>query len=155
MTRSPFTPDAGGYVVAVLISFAAMVVLLALGVLDEGLGQVAAALLLGVLYVTVAGTPCALVGVPLVHLACRRVPFQAVHVVVAGLVGLLAGLVFDVLVLAPLDGGPASVPMALEVGVSAAIGRLAVVRMVPAVRARRWVPLPPVDDDFAGTPPGW
>jgi len=156
VSRAPsYTPGWDGYLVAVLVSVGLTVLALAVSILPEGLGQALAALLAGTLYVTLFAAPTAPVGVLLVHLTCRGVRAQWVHVVAAGVAGLLTGLAFQHLVVGPGSGILEGWFLTLVLGLSTAAGRAAVIPLVPAVRARRRSSREPVDDDFAGTPPGW
>ncbi len=140
------TPGPLGYLVAVLVSDFVFVLLLNLDAWTDG---DAMALFLGLglftYYTALFSIPFAVPGVLLVHFLCRRATSQAVHVVAAGAVGLLAGLVAERWL---FDGDVLS-RFVLAMGVAAATGRAAVIAMVPAVRRGRQV----VDDDFAGTPP--
>ena len=155
MSRAPsYTPGWDGYLVAVLVSVGLTVLALAASILSEGLGQALAALFVGTIYVTLFAVPTAPVGVLLVHLTCRGVRAQWVHVVAAGLAGLLTGLAFQQLV----ESGSGVLEgwfLTLVLGFATAAGRAAVIPLVPAVRERRRSSREPVDDDFAGTPPGW
>jgi hypothetical protein len=149
------TPGWDGYLVAVLVSIALTVLGLALSVLaEDGLGQALAALVVGTLYVTLFAIPTAPIGVLVVHVACRGVRAQWVHVLAAGLAGLLTGLASRQVV----DTGSNLLEgwgLTLVLGLATAAGRAAVVPLVPAVRASRQDRRPPVDDDFAARPRGW
>lgn len=83
-------------------------------------------------------------GVLLVHLACRRVRQQWVHVLAAGIAGVLSGVAFHLLV--DIGGSDilGSSLLPVVVGVATAVGRASVIPLVPDVGARRG----PVDDDF-------
>ncbi len=117
---------------------------------EHGLANAAAALFVATVYVTIFALPTAPVGVLLVHLACRRVSSQRVHVLAAGLAGILTGVAFGLLVEVGSDTiEPWSLTLVL--GVATAAGRAAVIPLVPARRASKG----PVDNDFAGTPHGW
>ncbi|WP_027861139.1 hypothetical protein [Marmoricola sp. URHB0036] len=156
MSRAPsYTPGWDGYVVAVLVSMGLTILALAASILSEGLGQALAALLVGTIYVTLFAFPTAPVGVLLVHLACRGVRAQWVHVLAAGLAGLLTGLAFQQLVVERGSGPLEGWFLTLLLGSATAAGRAAVIPLVPAVRARRRSSKELVDDDFARTPPGW
>lgn len=88
------TPGLAGYLAAWALSCVAMVgglagTALADPTTDQPLETALTWLVLGSLYVPLYSLPFALVGVPLVHLLCRRVPRQWVHAVAAGAAGLL------------------------------------------------------------------
>jgi hypothetical protein len=135
--RSPYTPDWAGYLLAWLVASGAMAALLTVGVLlDAGLLQALQAAFMCAFYIPPFSIPAALVGIPLVHLACRRVPAQWVHVAVAGLAGFVTGLVTELL-LGPLLEGTLTGWLPGEVALSAALGRAAVIRFVPDVQRRR------------------
>lgn len=141
----PTTPGAGGYLLAVLVAIAVTVVLLALTWTSlASPGRFAAALVVLTVYVTVFAVPAALIGVPLVHLCCRRVEAQWVHVLVAGLAGVLTGVTFGA-VAVRMAGGHDVASLALVLGSAAAIGRASV---IPLVRRPE-----PVDDDFPAERP--
>lgn len=76
--------------------------------------------------------PTAPVGVLVVHLACERFDAQWIHVLASGLVGTGAVVTVSVLLL----GGPFEFwELALGVGLCTALGRAAVIPMVPVIRA--------------------
>jgi hypothetical protein len=132
MTR-PNTPGPAGYLLGVGVSFllCAPLVLLWLNAGSGPEGWLAAALYLPIalLEVSTYGLPVALAGVILVHATCFLVPWQSVHVVVAGAAGLgLAWAWTDVTDLASL--GPPAHTISVLVGVSAAAGRAAVIPLV-------------------------
>ena len=142
------TPGPGGYLLAVLVSDFAFALLLGLGALADGdIDAFFGGLVLFTVITAIYAIPFAVPGVLLVHFLARRATSQLVHVATAGAVGLLAGLVASAWIFRN-DGWPWLV---LEVGVATAVGRAAVIPLVPAVRGRRQ----PVDDDFAGTPSRW
>ena len=156
MNRAPsYTPGWDGYVVAVLVSMGLTILALAISILSEGVGQALAALLVGTIYVTLFAVPTAPVGVLLVHLTCRGVRAQWVHVLAAGLAGLFTGPAFQQVVVEPGSGLLEGWFFTLLLGSATAAGRASVIPLVPAVIARRRRSRRPVDDDFAGTPPGW
>jgi hypothetical protein len=135
--KQPNTPGPVGYLLGVGVSFlvCAPLVLVWLNADSGAEGWVAAALYLPIALVEVStyGLPVALAGVVLVHAACSLVPWQWVHVVVAGATGLaLAWAWTDLTDLTSL--GPPAHTISVLVGVSAAIGRGAV---IPIVRHRR------------------
>ena len=146
--RGPHTPGLLGYLLAVLVSV--VVVVVVLGLVEGGettvTATVEAGLDLAALLVVLA-LPFAVPGVALVHLCCRRVPHQAVHVLAAGLAGVVSGLV--VLVLGLWSAAP------VVVGGATALGRLSVVPLVERRRRRALLQAGavPVDDDFPATPP--
>ncbi|HWU20188.1 MAG TPA: hypothetical protein VN088_01585 [Nocardioides sp.] len=84
------TPDPRGYLAAWAVSAAVYAAIFAIGTsLRDGTGA-GTALGVFVIYgygIGAVSIPFALVGVGLVHLTCRRVRHQAVHVVAAGLAG--------------------------------------------------------------------
>jgi hypothetical protein len=153
--RPRTTPGLAGYWLAVLVSIGVTALSIAVQSLPgDGLGGAAAVLIVGTLYVTIFAIPTAPIGVLLVHFACRRVQDQRVHVLVAGLAGILTGVVFGLLI----DVGSGVLEMwsfTLTLGIATATGRAVVIPLVPAVRDRKQHPAQPVDDDFAGTPHGW
>ena len=135
------TPTAVGYLLAVGVSIGVAAILLAvLWASERNVQGIAAALLVSLVYVTVLAIPVAPVGVLLVHLCCRRTDRQGVHVLAAGLAGVLAGLAFGALV-SGVPGAAERLDLALVLGVAAATGRAAVIPLRPA-RPR------PVDNDF-------
>ena len=147
-TRPQHTPGPGGYILAVLVSDFAFALLLGLGALADGDTEAFfGGLVVFTVITAIYSIPFAVPGVLLVHFVARRASSQLVHVATAGAVGLLAGLVASGLMFRD-SGWPW---LFLEVGVATAVGRAAVIRMVPAVRRARQ----PVDNDFAGTPPRW
>ena len=149
MTSAP-TPDVAGYLKGIGVSIALTTVsfvgLQVLGAGPVGVAQVAAVplqLMVGLLYVLPVGVVAGPLGAVVVHLTCRHVRRQWVHVLVAGLAGLGVGALVALGPGAALDGLVHPGLLALLTGASAAAGRA-------AVRPRT-----PVDDDFAGTPPRW
>ena len=151
-------PGPAEYAVAVATTLVLSAVGLdALQVLDTGSGagrilQLAPGAVVALVYVVPVGLPLAVLGAGLVHLLCRRVRSQWVHVLAAGTAGLLAGLLVVRPLAASVDGIVHPTVLALVAAVSAALGRAAVVPLLPAAAAP---PRTPVDDDFAGTPPRW
>lgn len=148
--RARSTPGWEGYVVAVLVSDGLCALgLVAVASLTPGPGawgswldgvvDLLVALVLAAIYVGIVSVPFALVGVPLVHLLCRRARRQWVHVSVAGAAGLLAGLAFAG-VARGVDGLAYWPWMVLVVPVATAGGRAAVIPLCPSART-------PVDDD--------
>jgi hypothetical protein len=114
---------------------------------EDGLMGSLAVLVVGTVYAGIFALGAGPVGVLLVHVTCRHVEAQWVHVLAAGMAGVLTGIAFGQLVdvgSSALDGWV----LTLILGISTAIGRAAV---IPLARGRRT----PVDDDFAGRPPGW
>ncbi|MEO7351455.1 MAG: hypothetical protein ABIR34_12525 [Marmoricola sp.] len=140
-TRRRPTPDAGGYVLAVLVSIGVTTLLLVLtDITLHDLQRDLAALLVATIYVTLFALPTAPIGVLLVHLACRRVEQQSVHVLAAGLAGVLTGLCFGAWV-DGVSGLADTFSLSLILGVATAAGRAAVIPLRPRVRT-------PVDSDF-------
>jgi len=123
---SLYTPGVGGYALGILVSGLAVLV--------------ASAALLGLFAVYVAvvlvvfGIPIGVVGAALTHFTCRDAPSQLAHVLFAGLWGWVLTLVVTV-----LAGGDLGYVLALPTcaGVAAAIGRAAVVGLVPEPRAQQ------------------
>ncbi|GAB3990886.1 hypothetical protein [Nocardioides marmoraquaticus] len=123
------SPGPLGYALAVLVSVVALAVLAA--VVEATYAEAAsdpASVLVGVaLFGTVLALGIAPPGVLAVHLVTLRVRSQAVHVLVTGVVGLVAGLV----VVRDLE------PLVALLAVATAVGRATVVPLVPGVRRRR------------------
>ncbi|HWJ12016.1 MAG TPA: hypothetical protein VNS46_21715 [Nocardioides sp.] len=90
---------------------------------EAPVADAAAWVVIAACFVPLYSLPFALVGVPLVHLVCRRVGAQWVHVVVAGLAGLLPLAVAGVMTGEWVWG-------VAPVGACTALGRLAVVPLV-------------------------
>lgn len=136
--NGPNTPGFFGYVVAVLVSFVAfgfLVGFFAMLSAADPLAGLAILLLYAPMAAAVAGTyglPVALAGAALVALGLRRVAPQPVHVLGAGLVGLVLTPVY--LSLVGLADDDSILMLSVAVGLAAALGRLAV---VPLVRSRR------------------
>jgi len=139
------TPGAAGYVLAVLLSWVLICVGLALteAISDLGPGfRVTSVDLewlvvgpviwgLGSAYFVAATAP---VGVVLLHFGCRSIRQQWVHVLVTAVLGTLAVYaVAFVIGEVPSDWDK----VAAGVGFCTAVGRAAVIPMVPAVRLRR------------------
>ncbi|HWU20187.1 MAG TPA: hypothetical protein VN088_01580 [Nocardioides sp.] len=125
------TPGPGGYLIAWVVSVVSFGVLLALWGLAAGDGELldlASGAYLVTFFAFFYSIPFAAVGIPVVHLACRKVRAQWVHVVVAGLAGLSPMVTFMLL------GGPWDVMGAPVVPVATMIGRWCV---VPLVTRRR------------------
>lgn len=136
----PSTPGLLGYALAWIASVVAVIALtggwlVAEAVVDIAAGTAGADSLLVALewtvltgyFATFWSAPFALVGIPLVHLLCRRIGAQWVHVLAAGGAGLLPLVLMRVLV------GEWELGWAL-VAACTALGRLAV---VPVVWRRR------------------
>ncbi|GAB3261336.1 hypothetical protein GCM10027425_24700 [Alteromonas gracilis] len=141
----PYTPTVPGYLAMLWLVFVIFGVTIggALLVVEESaafggvVGLVVSALVISAIATTVSavlGSLPALLGILLVHLVCRRVRAQWVHVVAFGVAGaVLSGppliwLTDPQLVFHPLQA---------YAGVCAALARLAVTPWVPSVRARR------------------
>jgi hypothetical protein len=145
MSGPQWTPGVAGYLLSVAVSVLITALVTALEILVVGGPiQASAAFVECLVLAGLLSVPIAPVGVLLVHLACRRVEAQWVHVLAAGLAGLLSGLAFSALV----DVGGSDVlaiwPLTLALGFATAVGRASVIGRVPGVRARRH----PVDSDF-------
>ena len=130
--RRPSTPGLTGYLAGWAVSCLVMIggsagIALADPSADQPLLDALAVLALGSFWVPMYSLPFALVGIPLVHLACRRVDAQWVHVVAAGAAGLLP-MVLVRQMTGEWIGGFALIALCT------AAGRLAV---VPIVRQRR------------------
>jgi hypothetical protein len=150
-------PGFGGYLLAYAASVLAYGVLMGLQVLALGtdvlLSVVYAILVIGV--GAVVGLPFALVLIPAVHLACRTVRNQAVHVAAAGFAGLSAGAaVWGFTVVGMNSNGSftaswefvpsrwssgATLGAILALGIATAIGRSAVIPLVLRRRNRATV----------------
>ena len=128
------SPGIGGYVLAVVASAGVLALLFPVGtLLDEPVGYpvlVALVFAYGLAY----SLPVAVPGCLLVHLVCLRVEAQWVHVLAAGVAGLLAGALAP----ARLFGGdwPWLGPL---LGLATTIGRTAV---VPLAGTRQHDPVP-------------
>jgi hypothetical protein len=126
------TPGVGGYVIAWAISvvgFAACFPVAAL--LDSvGVGPGEALAWFGVVLVLAGfvSVPLAVAGILAVHVACRRVRAQWVHVAAAGLAGVAAIELWG-------RASPDVQPLAMMLGAATAFGRLAVVPLVWRRRA--------------------
>ncbi|WP_377326009.1 hypothetical protein ACFJIY_12635 [Pimelobacter simplex] len=123
------TPGWGGYVLAWLISVAAVTVLIVNPAVlrpEDGLGLLEL-LVFGVAagcFVAVFSVPFAAVGIAAVHFACRGVAAQTVHVAAAALAGALASVML-------LPTSPTVSPWSMLVlGSATGLGRLAVVPLV-------------------------
>ncbi|XBB66436.1 hypothetical protein ABFU82_20335 [Nocardioides sp. WV_118_6] len=124
----PNTPGPGGYALAWLVSVllvdAAVVLGTDLGGPPAGLADAVIALWAVGVSGAFFSLPIAIPGVLMVHLACRAVPAQWVHVAAAGLVGLAPAVMLIV-----ATGEPPELGLALLAG-STALGRLVVVPLV-------------------------
>lgn len=131
------TPDPRGYVAAWAVSVVIYAGCFAVGTsLRDGTGT-GTALGVFVIYgyaIGAASIPFALVGVGLVHLTCRRVRHQAVHVVAAGIAGVLPAVVMSAV------DPQAGIWLWWMIPVAAAIGRASA---VPLVRRRQRAQLSP------------
>lgn len=125
------TPGVGGYLLAWLVSALAFSMELAL-LAGKGLGVLLDVSVAMVLLLVLLSVPFAVAGILVVHLSCRRVEAQSVHVLAAGAFG------WACLGLVPLQGAePEGFLVGLALGGPAALGRLAVVPLV--WRRRNWV----------------
>lgn len=132
------TPGAGGYLVAWALTCLGLSCVIAGGTAWEvagddydGDGPLSAALgvfVLSCFFSSLMSLPFAAIGIPVVHLVCRKVAAQWVHVLAAGLAGLSPFLLVSL-----LSGEWWWFPYA-AVAPAAALGRLAV---TPCVRHRR------------------
>jgi hypothetical protein len=133
------SPGLGGYVLAVVVS-ALMIGLLRaeLAFVQNAVnGDLSAETLMiypaGALiyagYAFVYGLPAAVAGCVLVHMCCLTVTEQAAHVALAGVMGAVAGWVYD---LALFDGFDPW--LWLQLGVATTVGRAAVIPL--ALRSR-------------------
>lgn len=138
------SPGVGGYVLAVVASALALGPVVVVSMLPDALrgtedpSSLLGGLVLITLFSLVLSVPVAPAGVLLTHLLCLRVRHQGVHVLAAGLAGVLTVLVWE---WAVDPGGLDRFPLLL--GIATACGRAAVVPLARRRRARRW----PVDDD--------
>ena len=119
------TPGVGGYVVAWLVSVLGFSAELALSMSDGA--PYLLVLALSTAFAMVISLPFAGAGIELVHLACREVPAQALHVAAAGVAGACAGVL-----LMATGCGWLCVPL---LAAPTALGRLVVVPMVWRRRA--------------------
>jgi hypothetical protein len=130
MKGEPNTPDLLGYVLAYFASAAVFAGGVGLwledNLVDGAITAVGVAPVIAVL-----GLPLGAVLMPVVHLTCRRVRAQTVHVLVAGLVGVVGCAFFTRDSLA-LDKD--TLLMLAGAAFSTAVGRAIV---IPLVRARR------------------
>jgi hypothetical protein len=127
------TPGPLGYLGAVLVSIGVTASGIAVSYAPEsGLLAGLWVFVLAAVYSTIAALGAAPVGVLLVHLTCRKVTAQWVHVAVAGLSGVLTGLVFAVWTGDGIEWGYAGYWAGL-LGLATAVGRAAVIpaRRVP------------------------
>lgn len=140
------TPGVGGYAIAVLVSIWVTVLLLALAdASNRDPVGIAMALIVGSVYVTIFALPTAPLGVLVVHLCCRRIEQQWLHVLAAGLCGVLTGLAFGAVV-SGVDGLFETLDLTVMLGVATAVGRAAVIPLLPSRPE-------PVDDDFPAERP--
>ena len=133
------SPGLGGYVLAFLVSAGVMGLSVPMeatvGHFVHGswsLDDLFYATAVGVLTAIFAlfyGLPGALVGCLLVHLVCRRIPEQSIHVATAGLAGAAAGVVYDAVLFDEFWG-----MLWILLGIAAAIGRAVV---IPLARRRQ------------------
>ncbi len=136
--RGAGAPGLGGYVLAVLASAGVLALTFPLSALlagDVGWPSGFGELFAGVAFVLVVvgyalffGWPAALVGCVIVHVVCLPVREQVVHVAMAALTGLAAGVFYD-LVLFDGDAGW----LWLQLTVATGLGRAAV---IPLARRR-------------------
>ena len=125
VVRPPLhTPGLAGYLLSWLVSVLAFAILLPLftGVAP---GDYAAGVFVVGYYAALVSVVVAPIGILLVHGLCRNVAPQAVHVLVAALVGFGLVMVFYV-----REPDTETLAMALALGTSTGVGRLAVVPLV-------------------------
>jgi hypothetical protein len=144
--RSANTPARHGYVLGYLVSCAvAPIVLLATtvhgapGTWSDVLNALAVLVVygaMGAVFCLVAGLPVGLLGGLAVHLLCRRVGPQWVHVLVAAIVGVVGGLAYGAPLLAALGSDLPARDAVIALGVAAASGRAAVIPLVHGRRRR-------------------
>lgn len=142
----PNTPGPGGYVLAVAVSVLAMtttgggVALVALLLAGPGWDGDLGSVLVVWAYVTVVGmvvaVPFACVGVPAVHLLCRRQPSQRIHVVVTGAVTFVLVVAFFYVGNGLSFGGDPEPPM-IAASLTAAATMAGRASVIPLVRRRR------------------
>lgn len=134
------TPGPGGYVIAWAVSVTVFAVLfVGVASIQDGLGlgsAIGAVFVYGA-FIACFSTPFAAVGIPAVHLLCRRVRSQWVHVLTAGFVGLLPTVFF-----AGLLQGAGGRGWFLLVPLATAIGRWSVVPLVSKRRGGCYHPRP-------------
>ncbi len=103
-------------------------------------------------YTSLAAVPVGLAGVMFVHFWCRRIERQSVHVLAAGLAGVLPVLGVGT-ILGGLEGAADGASFAALLGFAAALGRAAVIPLRPwRVLPTDQRPAQPVDDDFRQEP---
>lgn len=125
------TPGIGGYVLAVTVSVVTIPLLL--WVLSGSAGVFVVSLY----YAAAAGIPIGTVGATVVHLCCRGIRAQVVHVLAAGLAGFLVlpgFAIADSIADSGPNSGAAWVPYGLVLAGVTATGRAAV---IPIVHRRR------------------
>ena len=134
--RAVNTPGLCGYVLVLLISYAAFVGPLALMTAVGGeLEWAMAVLMVGCAVAFTIGTLVAAPALVVVHFCCRYFPEQLTHVLATGLAGMAAGtILFAVGAYGSLAVGYFALPTIAGMGIAAGIGRLAV---VPLVNSRR------------------
>lgn len=136
---APNTPTFGGYVLTLVVAL----VVFSVGVevvtgLSEYSGEI---IFFGVLVGLVVCSPLALVVVPLVHLAVRRIESQWFHVVVAAATGAVGSAVVWVYL---VDGNLALREVTLAAfggAVAAGVGRAATIPLVLRRRRPGYVPI--------------
>lgn len=121
-------PGPGGYVLAVVVADLVASLLLGIFVFTDPATPVVAGVIIVLPFVCVLSIPFGAAGVVLVHLLCRSSERQSVHVLAAGVAGLLAAAAAD----AAVFGGRAYA-LYVVVPVATALGRAA---LAPAVRRR-------------------
>jgi hypothetical protein len=89
---------------------------------------------LGTAFCLLAGIPLGAVGGAMVHLVCRRIAAQWVHVAVTAAAGAVGGLLYGVPVLHAIGSDLGSAYVVVALTVAAAAGRAAV---IPVVQSRR------------------
>lgn len=128
------TPGPLGYFTAMVVAFAWNAFFIGALQVEEGVSGVLAVTVLAFFFHSGYGPFVAVPGILIVHVCCRAVRAQWVHVLAAGSVGGIAGAAVGTFLEMPA--------LTLMVGVSAALGRLAV---VPSVHRRQ--------ERFASHPP--
>jgi len=140
----PNTPSIVGYVVAVVVSVLSIAipftgyVLFSVVSSDYQAADAAAAVALygsfSVMIGATVATPLACVAVPVIHLLCRELPAQWMHVAVTGAVSFALVLALLVALIGRDAGGPTLSALAGIVAAATMVGRASV---IPLVRSRQ------------------